>query len=212
MEMLQNRQEAAELLAERLAKYSGQKGVVLAIPRGGVPVAAPIAKALHMPLDIALSKKIGHPANKEFAIGAVSLETVTLDEQVNVPPEYLEAEIKRVREGLQQKYKLFMGDRQHLELKDQVVIVVDDGIATGKTLMATIELVKKQLPRKVVVAVPVSPFAVIDTLLGMVDEVVCLLIPPFFQSVGQFYREFGQVSDEKVMQLLQEYNKGKATE
>ncbi|WP_242916186.1 phosphoribosyltransferase [Pontibacter liquoris] len=204
MEMLQNRQEAAELLADRLARYKGENGVVLAIPRGGVPIGAVIARALAMPLDIALSKKIGHPANPEFAIGAVSLETLTVDERAEVPRQYIDAEVKRVRESLQQKYKLFMGNRQHQSLQDKVVIIADDGIATGKTLLTTVELVKNQHPRKVIIAVPVAPFSAIDKFRKLVDEVVCLLVPPFFQAVGQFYREFDQVSDEEVIALLQE--------
>ncbi|MBF9253460.1 phosphoribosyltransferase [Pontibacter sp. 172403-2] len=205
MEMLQNREEAAQLLAERLEKYRGRKGVVLAIPRGGVPVAAPIARRLGMPLEIALSKKIGHPANSEFAIGSVSLESVIVDARADVPPTYIEAQVQRIRESLQQKYKLFMGNRRHVDLAGRVVIIVDDGIATGKTLLAIVELVQKQQPQQVVVAVPVAPFAAIDKLRSMVDEVVCLLIPPFFQSVGQFYRKFEQVSDEEVIKLLQQH-------
>ena len=192
------------MLADRLEKYRGQKGVVLAIPRGGVPVAAPIAKRLGMPLEVTLSKKIGHPKNPEFAIGSVSLDSVTVDQRAEVPQEYVEAEVERIRQSLRSKYQLFMGDREHVDLKDRVVIIVDDGIATGKTLAATVELVKKQQPRKVVIAVPVAPFSAIDHFRGMVDEVECLLIPRFFQAVGQFYEEFTQTSDEEVIRLLQE--------
>lgn len=206
MEMLQNREEAALLLTEPLEKYSGRKGVVLAIPRGGVPVAAPIARHLGMPLEIALSKKIGHPSNPEFAVGSVSLETVIVDERADVPQPYIEAQVLRIRENLQQKYKLFMGNRRHVDLTDSVVIIVDDGIATGKTLLAIVELVQKQQPQLIIVAVPVAPFDAIDKLRSMVDEVICLLIPPFFQSVGQFYRQFEQVSDQEVITLLQEQN------
>ncbi|MDX5420779.1 MAG: phosphoribosyltransferase [Hymenobacteraceae bacterium] len=204
MEKIRNRAEAAMMLADRLEKYRGQKGVVLAIPRGGVPVAAPIAKRLGMPLEVTLSKKIGHPKNPEFAIGSVSLDSVTVDQRAEVPQEYVEAEVERIRQSLRSKYQLFMGDREHVDLKDRVVIIVDDGIATGKTLAATVELVKKQQPRKVVIAVPVAPFSAIDHFRGMVDEVECLLIPRFFQAVGQFYEEFTQTSDEEVIRLLQE--------
>ena len=205
MEMLHNRDEAALLLAERLEKYRGRSGVVLAIPRGGVPVAAPIARHLGMPLEVALSKKIGHPVNPEFAIGAVSLETVIVDDRTDLPQPYIETQVQRIRESLQQKYKLFMGNRRHIDLTDRVVIIADDGIATGKTLLAIVELVQKQRPQLIVVAVPVAPFAAIDKLRSMVDEVVCLLIPSFFQSVGQFYRQFDQVNDEEVIKLLQEH-------
>lgn len=204
MENIRNREEAALMLADRLEKYQGQKGVVLAIPRGGVPVAAPIAKRLGMPLEVTVSKKIGHPANPEYAIGAVSLEAVAVDERINVPQEYIQAEVERIQESLRKRYRLFMGKRQPVNLQDRVVIIVDDGIATGKTLLSTINLVKKQHPHKIVVAVPVAPEAAIHQFSALVDEVVCLLVPPFFQAVGQFYQEFTQVSDEEVIGLLQE--------
>ncbi|WP_238395747.1 phosphoribosyltransferase [Pontibacter pudoricolor] len=201
--MIRNREEAAEMLADRLEKYKGRDGVVLAIPRGGVPVAAPIAKRLHMPLEVMLIKKIGHPANPEYAIGSVSLDSITIDQTIEVPRDYINAEAERVRESLRKKYKLFMGERKPVQLKDKLVIIVDDGIATGKTLMATIEEVKKQGPDKVIVAVPVAPQAAIERFREEADEVICLLIPPFFQAVGQFYEEFRQTSDEEVIKLLQ---------
>lgn len=204
MERIRDRKEAALLLADRLEKYRGEQGAVLAIPRGGVPVAAPIAKRLGMPLEVTLSKKIGHPSNPEFAIGSVSLASVAVDERADVPTEYIEAEVERIRENLRQKYSLYMGDRKHVHLKDQLVIIVDDGVATGKTMMATIELVKKEQPRKIVVAVPVASSSAYDEIDSMVDEVVCLLVPPYFQAVGQFYDEFSQISDELVIKLLQE--------
>ena len=202
--LIRNRGTAARLLAERLEKYRGERGVVLAIPRGGVPVAAPIARYLGMPLEVTLSKKIGHPANPEFAIGSVSLDTMQVDERADVPQAYIAAEVARIREGLRQKYSLYMGNRKHVPLRDQVVILVDDGVATGKTLLSTIELVKKEQPRKIVVAVPVAPPTAYDTVSSLVDEVVCLLVPIGFQAVGQFYEEFSQVSDEQVIELLQE--------
>ncbi|MHC2991445.1 phosphoribosyltransferase [Pontibacter sp. HJ8] len=208
MENIRNREEAALMLADRLEKYQGQKGVVLAIPRGGVPVAAPIARRLGMPLEVTVSKKIGHPANPEYAIGAVSLEAVAVDERINVPQEYIKAEVERIQESLRKKHRLFMGNRQPVNLKDRVVIIVDDGIATGKTLLSTINLVKKQQPSKIVVAVPVAPYAAIEQFSAIVDEVVCLLVPPYFQAVGQFYQEFTQVSDEEVIGLLQEQESG----
>jgi predicted phosphoribosyltransferase len=204
---IRNREEAAVLLAERLEKYKGEKGVVLAIPRGGVPIGAHVAKALRMPLEVTLTKKIGHPMNQEFAIGAVSLNSVAVDEREEVPQEYIAREVERIRQSLQEKYKLFMGNRQHIPLKGRVVIIVDDGIATGKTLEATVKLVRKEQPRSIVVAVPVAPPAAAEHFSEIVDDFVCLLVPPFFQAVGQFYDEFYQVSDEMVIQLLQEQEK-----
>ncbi|NEM96970.1 phosphoribosyltransferase [Pontibacter burrus] len=204
MDMIRNREEAAALLAEKLMKYKNQDGVVLAIPRGGVPVAAPIARSLHMPLDLVLVKKIGHPANPEYAIGSVGLDSITLDPTIDVPASYVQAEAERVREGLHEKYALFRGNKEPLALQNKVVIIVDDGIATGKTLQQTIAMVKERKPAKVIVAVPVAPPSAITKLHGQVDEVVCLLTPPFFQAVGQFYQEFTQTTDEEVIALMQE--------
>ncbi|WP_266203035.1 phosphoribosyltransferase [Pontibacter kalidii] len=204
MDMIRNRETAAAQLAQRLQKYKGQQGVVLAIPRGGVPVAAPIARELGMPLEVTVSKKIGHPLNPEFAIGAVSMDSVIYDHRPDVPEEYIEAQVQRIRESIQQKYSLFMGNRRHIPFKDRIVIIVDDGIATGKTLEATVKLVQKEQPQRVVVAVPVAPPEAAKRFSGLVDEFVCLLTPPFFQAVGQFYEEFYQTSDEEVMQLLRE--------
>lgn len=206
--MIRNRAYAAQLLAERLAHYKGQKGVVLAIPRGGVPVAAPIAKFLGMPLEVIVSKKIGHPANPEFAIGAVSLEDVEVDYRSDVTQAYVEAETRRLQESLREQYKLFMGDIQPVELPGRIVILVDDGIATGKTLLSTVRMVRKKQPRKIVVAVPVAPQAAIREFEAIVDEVVCLLVPPLFQAVGQFYEEFEQVSDEEVISILRHQGTG----
>lgn len=203
MNYIRNREEAAEMLADRLERYKGQKGVVLAIPRGGVPVGAPIAKRLGMPLEVIVSKKIGHPANPEFAIGAVSLEDVEVDDRPDVSEEYIRTEAARLQESLRRKYKLFMGDRQPVDLRNRIVIIVDDGIATGKTLLSTVEMVRKKQPREIIVAVPVAPFSAIERFKAIVDEVVCLLVPPFFQAVGQFYQEFTQVSDDEVFRLLQ---------
>jgi putative phosphoribosyl transferase len=204
MEMIPNRQVAAEMLADRLEHYRGQPGLVLAIPRGGVPVGAPIAKRLGMPLEVVVSKKIGHPKNPEYAIGAVSLEDVEVDYRSDVPQEYIETEVARLQESMKKKYQLFMGNRKSVDMRDRVVIIVDDGIATGKTLLSTVHLVKHKQPRKIIVAVPVAPAAAIARFEQLVDEVVCLLVPPYFQAVGQFYEEFYQVSDEEVVRLLRE--------
>jgi putative phosphoribosyl transferase len=201
--MIRNRHEAAIMLSQELQKYKGQDGVVLAIPRGGVPIGAIIAKDLEMPLELALIKKIGHPANPEYAIGAVSMHNVVLNKSVKVPEDYVNREITKIQEELHRRYKLFMGEKPPLNLKDKLVIIVDDGIATGQTLLATVELVKEQQPKKVVIAVPVAPPQAIDKFEPMVDELICLMAPPEFFAVGQFYREFLQVSDEEVIELMQ---------
>ena len=204
MQKIKNRKEAAELLAQRLEEYRGEKGVVLAIPRGGVPIAVPIAQRLNFSLDLAFSKKIGHPRNPEFAIGSVSLHSQAVNPTIAVSEEYLREETENIRAELKRKYAQLMGNREPLNLAGQVVIIVDDGIATGHTLMATVDLVQQQSPYRVVVAVPVGPPTAVERLERLVDHVECLLVPPNFQAVSQFYEEFDQVSDEEVKALLRQ--------
>jgi putative phosphoribosyl transferase len=206
MQKIKNRREAAELLAQRLEEYRGEKGVVLAIPRGGVPIAVPIARRLNFSLDLAFSKKIGHPRNPEFAIGSVSLYSQVVNPNIAVSEEYLQEATENIRVELKRKYTDLMGSREPLPLTGQVVIIVDDGIATGHTLMATVDLVQQQSPYRVVVAVPVGSPTAVERLERLVDQMECLLVPPDFQAVSQFYEEFGQVSDEEVKELLLQVN------
>ena len=201
--MLKDRKEAAELLTEELRKYKGEDGIVLAIPRGGVPMGAYIARQLGFPVEVVLSKKIGHPHNPEFAIGAVSIDTVEVKNSVSVPPEYIEKQTEKIQQELKRRYQLFMGNHQPTSLKDKLVILVDDGIATGHTLLATVKLVKKQNPKKVVIAVPVAPQAAVKQFEPLVDELICPLTPLDFYAVGQYYEDFQQVSDEEVIAALQ---------
>ena len=202
--MIKDRQDAAERLAIQLQHHKGENGVVLTIPRGGVPIGVYIAKQLNMPVEVILSKKIGHPTNPEFAIGSVSMDSVDVNEKIPVSKEYLEETVENIREELKRRYKVFMGDKKPADLEGKTVIIVDDGIATGHTLMATIELVKKKKPGKVVVAVPVAPPSAIEKLQTLVDEVICLMAPPDFYAVGQFYENFTQVSDDEVVELLKQ--------
>ncbi len=201
--IFKDRNDAAKRLADKLKKYKNEDGVILAIPRGGVPIGYYIAEDLDLPLEIVLSKKIGHPNNPEFAIGSVSLQGVVIDESVTgIPKDYIERESNRILEVLEEKFKLFMGDCKLTDLKNRTVIIVDDGVATGNTIMATINAVKKSYPKKIIVAVPVSPIESARKLSVMVDEFICLQIPKVFFGVGQFYDDFSQVSDEEVMEYL----------
>lgn len=201
-EMLKDRIEAGLLLSEKLKKYQNSNSVVLAVPRGGVPVAAIIAKSLHLPLDIVLSKKIGHPYNKEFAIGAVSMDSMIVDEHPDVPKEYIEKEIVKLRKLMQEKYEIYMGNRKPLDIEGKNIIVVDDGIATGNTLLVSINMLRKRNPAKIIVAVPVIPYDTVSVFEKNTDEFVYLIASKYFRGVGGFYEDFNQVEDDEVIKLL----------
>ena len=208
MTIFKDRIDAAMQLAKKLEDYKNKDAIILAIPRGGVPVGYIMAQELGLPMEIVLSKKIGHPRNPEYAIGSVSLQGAIINENVlDVSLDYYRKEADRILEGLKEKFKLFMGNRKPTELKDKIVIIVDDGVATGSTILATVEAIKKSKPKKIVLAVPVAPPTTALKLDKEVDELVCLLTPLGFQGVGQFYQYFSQVSDEEVIQLLQHVKK-----
>jgi predicted phosphoribosyltransferase len=201
-EIIKDRMEAGLLLSEKLKKYQDSNTVVLAIPRGGVPIGHEIAKRLHLPLDIILSKKIGHPFNKEFAIGAVSLASTIVDEQPDIPKEYIENETNRLRELLRQKYKLYRGNRKPIAVDGKNVIIVDDGIATGNTLTLSIAMLRKKNPAKIIVAVPVLPYDSLKKFEQNTDEFIYLIASKSFRGVGGFYENFYQVQDNEVMEML----------
>lgn len=207
--MFEDRTEAAILLAKELHHLKGENTVVLAIPRGGLPLGAIIAKELEVPLDIVLTKKIGHPSNKEYAIGAVSLKNSVLGfGSDSVSEEYLIDEIDSVRETLKKRLQKFYLNVSPQNLKNKTVIIVDDGIATGNTILVTIELVYNENPAKIIIAVPVAPPSAIQKLKRSpyVDEVICLEEPYDFNAVGNHYRNFDQVSDKEAIYLLEEAN------
>ena len=202
IEILKDRKEAGLLLSEKLEKYQDTETLILAVPRGGVPIGYEIAKNLNLPLDIILSKKIGHPLNKEFAIGAVSLDSTIIDPYPDISNAYIDAEIKHIRELLQEKYALYMGNRKPVDIKGKNVIIVDDGIATGNTLLASINMLRKNNPKKIIVAVPVVPADVVATFQQKADEFVFLMAPMDFGGVGRFYQDFEQVNDDEVIRML----------
>ena len=200
--MFQDRIDAGLALSRHLQHYKHADGITLAVPRGGVPVALPVSKLLHLPLQIILSKKIGHPLHKEFAIGAVSLTGRIMSPNAFATEEYIQQETVNIRAQLKASYTQYMGDKKPIPLKDKIVIIIDDGVATGYTLLSTIEMIRKEAPKKVVVAVPVASQEAAQKLSEVADEFVCVWVPARFQSVGEFYEDFLQVSDEEVMQML----------
>ena len=206
--IFKDRFDAASQLAEKLKKYKNEECVILAIPRGGLQIGVVVAKALQAPLDVVLTKKIGYPGNEEYAIGAVSLKGRILNPDVSdVPQSYIDAEIKRIQSLLQKRHEQYhQGKRKPVDIKNKVVIIVDDGIATGSTVLATIELLKTEKPKKIIVAVPVAPPEAVAKIKKVVDEVVCLHMTADFFAIGQFYENFEQVEDAEAIRLLEEAN------
>ena len=204
-----DRVDAGKRLASALKDFSGKHGIVLAIPRGGVVVGFEIAKALSLPLDIIIPRKIGAPENPELAIGAVAEDgTAILDNQLikylGVSNEYIEIETKRQKHEIGRRLKLYRQDSSYPTLKGLDVIVVDDGIATGSTMKAALASVKNRGASSVTVAVPVGPPSTIEELGKIADRVICLYMPEYFQAIGEFYSDFSQTSDEEVIMLLKE--------
>jgi len=193
------------MLAARLKKYKGDPGVVLAVPRGGVPVAYEVARELGFPLEVILTKKIGHPMNKEYAIGAASLSDYFVIPHDNVSDEYINREVEKIRHKLKEMYVKFMGDKEPESLTNKTVLVIDDGIATGNTLLATVNVLRKSNPEKIIIAVPVASESAITKLSREVDEVVTVYVPEEFYGVGAFYDDFDQVSDEEVLFYLNKF-------
>lgn len=201
-EVFSDRAEAGRLLASALVAYRSSDAIVLAIPRGGVPVGHALAKALHLPLDVLLCKKIGHPRNPEFAVGAVSMEGVHVDDRFQLPADWVTGEVERLRQQMRDRIRRYRGQRPVPALEGRTVILVDDGVATGHTLLASIALLRAARPGRLVVAMPVVPAAFVPTGRAAADEFVFLLAPEEFEAVGQFYADFSPVEDDEVVRLL----------
>ncbi|GAB2849373.1 phosphoribosyltransferase [Hymenobacter ruber] len=197
-----NRQDAARLLARQLLHLRGQHGVVLAVPRGALPMGTIIAQALGWPLDVVLTKKLGHPNNPEFAIGAVSEHGYVLSPDAQLTGAYLTRQVAAIQAALKARRQAYQGYRPPLLLAGRPVVLVDDGVATGQTLLATIALVREQQPARIIVAVPVAPPEALRRLQQAADEVVCLLTPSDFRAVGHYYRDFREVTDAEALAAL----------
>lgn len=176
--------------------------MVLGVPRGGVPVAFEIAAQLHAPLDVIMAKKIGHPMHEEYAIGAVTEDEVLLDDVPLISATYIEQKTAALKALLHHRARLLRGSRPPLEVQGRNVIVADDGVATGHTLIACIRALRRKSPAQIIVAVPVAPRHTADELRAVCDELVCLEESDNFRAVGAFYKDFTQVSDEEAFELL----------
>lgn len=205
--MFRDRTEAGEKLAEALAQYQGADNVVVvALPRGGVVPGRIIADALSAPLDIVVPRKIGFPGNPEYAIGAITEHGESIfneQERMRVDSAYLKETQEKEQQEAKRRLRVYREGMGERSFKGKTVIVVDDGVATGLTMQAAIASLKAQGAQKVVVAVPIGAPDSMATLRQQADDVVVLDEPQLFMAIGQFYREFPQVSDEEVLQLLQ---------
>jgi len=204
-----DRAEAGRLLAELLRDYAGGDDVlVLALPRGGVPVGYEVAKALGVPLDVFVVRKLGVPGHEEFAMGAIAsggLAVLNRDaiQQLRIGEAEVPRAIAAEMRELQRREAAYRGDRDPPELEGKTVILVDDGLATGSTMRAAALAVRQRNPARIVVAVPVAAAETCDEFRDVVDEVICGAMPRPFQAVGLWYEDFSQTSDEEVRELLE---------
>lgn len=210
-----NRKDAGARLAAALAGYRGKSPVVIALPRGGVVVAAEIASALDAPLDVLLVQKIGVPFHSELAMGAIvdgPEPTIVRNENVIRQARIRDGEFSAVcklqQAEIDRRKRLYLGNRNNIPLGGRVVIVVDDGIATGCTVKAAIMAIRRQRPQELVLAVPVAPAGTLEELRRDVDALICLETPSVFRAVGHFYDDFRQVSDAEVIAALAAANHG----
>ncbi|HXY73928.1 MAG TPA: phosphoribosyltransferase family protein [Dehalococcoidales bacterium] len=209
-QLFHDRTEAASLLASELGKFRGLKVVVLGIPRGGVVVAEKIATLLNADLDIVLSRKLRTPGFGELAMGAVSEDgRVFLNNDVllsmNITNAEVENEKQRQLGEIRRRSNLFRSAKAKVPLANRTVIIVDDGVATGATMQASIWAVSLEKPTRIICALPVGPEETIHELASSVDEIICLRVPPGFEAVGQYYYRFEEITDEDVIGILKNY-------
>jgi putative phosphoribosyl transferase len=206
--LFHNRIDAGRQLAARLTAYAScPKAIVLALPRGGLPIAHEIARSLQLPLDVCLVRKLGVPGQRELAMGAIAsggvkLLNQTMVERLAIPPAAVQQVIQQEQAELQRRTQVYRRSHPVPDIAGKTVIVVDDGIATGATLRAAVALLKQQQPNRIVVAVPVAPPDILITLRQEVDEVVCVLIPDPLNSISLWYENFDQTTDAEVCELL----------
>ena len=209
-----NRVDAGRKLAKRLLELQLKQPVVLALPRGGVPVAFEVARALAAPLGLVLVRKIGVPLQEEYALGAIAdgdTPELVIDEEIRqrlgISENYvMQAKAEALRE-IDRRWHVYLGNRAPVEIAGRTAIIVDDGIATGATMRAALRAVRRQKPARLVMAVPVAPPDTLRHLAAEVDDSVCLYEPVYFAAVGQFYQDFTQTNDDEVIRLLAEADK-----
>ncbi|MEM2004194.1 MAG: phosphoribosyltransferase [Nitrososphaerota archaeon] len=203
----EDRIDAGEKLAIEIERQVGRPSLVLGIPRGGVIVGYVIAKKLHAELDVIVARKIGVPGNPELAVAAVAEGgELAIEEEVaniyGVSYEYIESQARKEVEEINRRLEKFRDKKRILEIKDKEVIVVDDGLATGTTMIAALKSVRKKLPKRLIAAAPVASKEAVGRVRTIADDVVVLYVPEDFYAIGEFYRDFSQVSDEEVIRYL----------
>lgn len=208
----QDREDAGRQLARALVKYKSRHPVILALPRGGVPVAAEVAESLEAPLDLILVRKIGTPMQPELAMGAVvdgEQPVIVRNQDVidltGVSDETFDAVCKKELAEIERRREHYLGNRDRADVQGQVAIIVDDGIATGATTLAAIQALRKREPKELILAVPVAPLDTLQRLHTEVDAIVCLDTPRDFGAIGYYYRDFRQVSDDEVIAILKRF-------
>jgi putative phosphoribosyl transferase len=205
--LFKNRQDAGRQLAEKVAALHLKEALVLGLPRGGVVVAAEVSNALGFPLDIVVPRKIGAPMNPELAIGALVEDVVLLDEEImrqlgGVNEDYLRSEIEQQQQEAKRRMGLYRTGKPPLDVRGKTVVVVDDGIATGATMRASLRYLKRQGAKRRIGAVPVAPQDTVERMKREGEEIVALFTPAVFYAVGQFYADFPQTEDSEVIAIL----------
>ena len=206
--MYRNRREAGQkLIPEVKDLIDKENTVVLGLPRGGVPVAYEVAKALELPLDVFVVRKLGVPGREELALGAIASGGVRflnedIFQQLNISDQQLEDITERERQKLEKREEIYRGTRPGIDLAGKEVLIVDDGLATGATMKAAVQALQEHAPEKVLAAVPTAPPDTCREMQELVDEMICLSTPANFMGVGGSYREFGQTTNEEVKELL----------
>lgn len=204
-----DRRDAGNKISMELEKFKDDNPIILAVPRGGIVTAYETIKKFEFQWDLIIPRKIGAPHNKELAIGAVTSDgTYFVDEKyidmLNVSQEYIKKEAYEQTEEIKRRLKKYKGNENFPEVKDKTAIIIDDGIATGFTILAAIRSVKKHGAKKIILAIPVAPHDTVAQLEAVVDEVICLLIPDEFYAVGLHYKNFKQTTDEEVINMITE--------
>lgn len=206
--MFKDRFDAGTQLAAKLAEYkNASNALIMAIPCGGVPVGYQVARALSVPLDVMLSKRIGYPGNPDYTIGGVSLDNVIVDKRTlefsGHMEGYVKKEISALRQALREEAAFYYTNRIPQTIENKIVILVDDGISTGKHMEIAVDLIKKMQPQKLVIAVPVASKEALQLIRKKVDQVACLLVPEFFINKANWYDDFQSIDKDQVVQLLE---------